>query len=142
MSDSPTIQPEISQPISENLQKLASLFPAAVKDGELDVEALREELGDFAEADASIAHATTLIRDMEARALEPFGHEARARLALARGDERDLFEAQDYLRRVKAIFDAMEDPEIERVDASGSADTVFEAIWRIVKKRLREASEE
>lgn len=49
MSDYPKIQPEISQPISENLQKLASLFPAAVKDGELDVEALREELGDFAE---------------------------------------------------------------------------------------------
>lgn len=49
MSDYPKIQPEISQPISENLQKLADLFPAAVKDGELDVEALREELGDFAE---------------------------------------------------------------------------------------------
>ncbi len=49
MSDYPKIQPEISQPISENLQKLADLFPAAVKDGELDIEALREELGDFAE---------------------------------------------------------------------------------------------
>ena len=49
MSDYSKIQPEISQPISENLQKLASLFPAAVKDGALDAEALREELGDFAE---------------------------------------------------------------------------------------------
>jgi adenine-specific DNA-methyltransferase len=49
MSDYPKIQPKISQPISENLQKLASLFPAAVKDGELDIEALREELGEFAE---------------------------------------------------------------------------------------------
>jgi adenine-specific DNA-methyltransferase len=45
----PKIQPEISQPICENLQKLANLFPAAVKDGKLDIEALREELGDFAE---------------------------------------------------------------------------------------------
>ncbi len=40
---------QLSDPISENLQKLADLFPAAMKDGELDVEALREELGDFAE---------------------------------------------------------------------------------------------
>ncbi|MDF1862131.1 MAG: site-specific DNA-methyltransferase [Verrucomicrobiales bacterium] len=49
MSDYPTVPQEISQPISENLQKLAELFPAAVKDGALDVEALQEELGDFAE---------------------------------------------------------------------------------------------
>ena len=40
---------QLSDPISENLQKLAALFPSAVKDGELDVEALREELGNFAE---------------------------------------------------------------------------------------------
>jgi adenine-specific DNA-methyltransferase len=40
---------QLSDPISENLQKLAALFPAAVKDGMLDVESLREELGDFAE---------------------------------------------------------------------------------------------
>jgi adenine-specific DNA-methyltransferase len=40
---------QLSDPISENLQKLAALFPSAVKDGILDVESLREELGDFAE---------------------------------------------------------------------------------------------
>jgi len=40
---------QLSDPISENLQKLAALFPASVKDGMLDLEALREELGDFAE---------------------------------------------------------------------------------------------
>jgi len=40
---------QISDPISENLAKLAELFPAAVKDGALDVEALRAELGDFEE---------------------------------------------------------------------------------------------
>jgi adenine-specific DNA-methyltransferase len=39
----------ISDPISENLAKLAELFPAAVKDGALDVEALRAELGEFEE---------------------------------------------------------------------------------------------
>lgn len=45
----PRLSQELSQPISENLQKLADLFPAAVKDGALDIEALREELGEFEE---------------------------------------------------------------------------------------------
>tara|TARA_B110001469_G_C9647599_1_gene328272 strand:- start:2547 stop:4526 length:1980 start_codon:yes stop_codon:yes gene_type:complete len=49
MSEHPKAPQELSDPISENLQKLAALFPAAVKDGMLDVESLREELGDFAE---------------------------------------------------------------------------------------------
>jgi len=49
MSEHPKVPQQLSDPISENLQKLAALFPAAVKDGELDIEALREELGDFAE---------------------------------------------------------------------------------------------
>ncbi len=40
---------QIFDPISENLDKLAELFPAAVKDGALDMEALRAELGDFEE---------------------------------------------------------------------------------------------
>jgi len=40
---------QISDPISENLAKLSELFPAAVKDGALDVEALRAELGEFEE---------------------------------------------------------------------------------------------
>jgi len=45
----PRLSQELSQPISENLQKLAALFPAAVKDGALDIDALREELGEFEE---------------------------------------------------------------------------------------------
>lgn len=49
MSELPKVSQKLSDPISENLQKLATLFPAAVKDGELDIEALREELGEFAE---------------------------------------------------------------------------------------------
>lgn len=49
MSDYPKVQQQISDPISENLAKLAELFPAAVKDGALDMEALRAELGDFEE---------------------------------------------------------------------------------------------
>jgi ATP/maltotriose-dependent transcriptional regulator MalT len=50
-------------------------------------------LGEFEEAEASLARAEVLVLDMEARALEPFLHEARARLALARGDERAALEA-------------------------------------------------
>ena len=49
MSDYPKVPQQISDPISENLAKLAELFPAAVMDGALDVEALRAELGDFEE---------------------------------------------------------------------------------------------
>jgi adenine-specific DNA-methyltransferase len=45
----PRVPQELSQPITENLQKLAALFPSAVKDGALDMEALREELGEFEE---------------------------------------------------------------------------------------------
>jgi len=49
MSDYPKVPQQISDPISENLAKLSELFPAAVKDGALDMEALRAELGDFEE---------------------------------------------------------------------------------------------
>jgi adenine-specific DNA-methyltransferase len=37
--------------ISDNVQALASLFPAAVKDGQVDFTALKEELGQFEEVD-------------------------------------------------------------------------------------------
>lgn len=40
---------QISDPVSENLAKLADLFPGAVKDGTLDVDALLAELGEFKE---------------------------------------------------------------------------------------------
>lgn len=36
--------------INENLKKLAGLFPAAIKDGQVDLEALIQELGEFEEA--------------------------------------------------------------------------------------------
>lgn len=49
MPDHPKVQQQISDPISENLARLAELFPESVKDGALDVEALRAELGDFEE---------------------------------------------------------------------------------------------
>ena len=49
MPNYPKVQQEISDPISENLAKLAELFPAAVQDGALNMEALRAELGEFKE---------------------------------------------------------------------------------------------
>ena len=45
----PKVEKEIFNVDNENLQKLASLFPSAVKDGQLDINALKEELGQFEE---------------------------------------------------------------------------------------------
>lgn len=43
------ITQQINNIVSDNVQKLAQLFPSAVKDGEVDFEALKEELGQFTE---------------------------------------------------------------------------------------------
>src|SRR5574344_2357637 len=45
----PKVEKEIFDVNNENLQKLASLFPSVVKDGQLDIDALKEELGHFEE---------------------------------------------------------------------------------------------
>ena len=39
----------INDVVGDNVKKLAQLFPSAVKDGEVDFEALKEELGQFTE---------------------------------------------------------------------------------------------
>ena len=46
------VSQQINDIVGDNVQKLATLFPAAVKDGEVDFEALREELGQFKETTA------------------------------------------------------------------------------------------
>ena len=43
---------QINDVIGDNVKKLAQLFPSAVKDGEVDFEALKEELGLFTEVGA------------------------------------------------------------------------------------------
>jgi adenine-specific DNA-methyltransferase len=43
------LSPEIFDASKENLKKLEALFPSAVKDGQLDLEALKQELGEFEE---------------------------------------------------------------------------------------------
>ena len=41
------IKRDINNVVNDNLKALEQLFPSAVKDGQLDVKALKEELGDF-----------------------------------------------------------------------------------------------
>jgi adenine-specific DNA-methyltransferase len=43
------IKPEIFDATNENIEKLKALFPSAVKDGQLDIDALKQELGEFEE---------------------------------------------------------------------------------------------
>ena len=46
------VSQQINDIVGDNVRKLATLFPAAVKDGAVDFEALREELGQFKEVSA------------------------------------------------------------------------------------------
>ena len=43
------IEPQINDFVGDNVKKLAQLFPSAVKDGQVDFQALKEELGQFEE---------------------------------------------------------------------------------------------
>jgi type III restriction-modification system, mod subunit len=43
------IKRDINNVVNDNLKALEQLFPSAIKDGQLDVKALKEELGDFEE---------------------------------------------------------------------------------------------
>ena len=43
------IKKEINNIVNDNLKALEQLFPSAVKDGQLDIKALKEELGNFEE---------------------------------------------------------------------------------------------
>lgn len=49
MGEYKNVPQEINDVVSDNIKKLAQLFPSAVKDGQLDVNALKEELGTFEE---------------------------------------------------------------------------------------------
>ena len=43
------VKQQMNDIVGDNVRKLAQLFPATVKDGEVDFEALKEELGQFKE---------------------------------------------------------------------------------------------
>lgn len=47
--DYPKVPQEINNIVGDNVKLLAQLFPSAVKDGQVDFEALKEELGQFEE---------------------------------------------------------------------------------------------
>lgn len=47
--DYPKVPQEINNIVGDNVKLLAQLFPSAVKDGQVDLEALKEELGQFEE---------------------------------------------------------------------------------------------
>ena len=49
MGEYKNVPQEINNVVQDNLEKLAQLFPSAVKDGQLDIDALKEELGTFEE---------------------------------------------------------------------------------------------
>ena len=49
--------------VSKAEKKLAQLFPSAVKDGEVDFEALKEELGQFAEVDSEKYELTWAVKN-------------------------------------------------------------------------------
>lgn len=46
------VSQQINDFVGDNIKKLAQLFPAAVKDGKVDFDALKEELGQFQEVDS------------------------------------------------------------------------------------------
>lgn len=46
------VSQQINDIVGDNVKKIAQLFPSAVKDGEVDFEALKEELGEFREVDS------------------------------------------------------------------------------------------
>ena len=46
------VNQQINDVKNDNLEKLEQLFPSAVKDGKVDFEALKEELGEFDEISA------------------------------------------------------------------------------------------
>lgn len=43
------IEPQINDFVGDNVKRLAQIFPSAVKDGQVDFQALKEELGQFEE---------------------------------------------------------------------------------------------
>jgi dTMP kinase len=61
---------------------------------------------------------------------------AMERIEKSRKSAADLFEREDYLEKVKAVFDAMPDPQMVRIDGRASADAVFEKMRDVLTERL------
>ena len=52
MDEIKKVSQQLNDIVGDNIKKLATIFPSVVKDGEVDFEALKEELGSFDEARA------------------------------------------------------------------------------------------
>lgn len=50
MDEMNKVNQQINDIVGDNVKRLAAVFPSVVKDGEVDFEALREQLGDYKEA--------------------------------------------------------------------------------------------
>lgn len=61
---------------------------------------------------------------------------APTRIEKSRGDASNLFEKLEYLRKVKANFDAMTYPEICRIEGSGNVEEVHQKIYSRVRELL------
>lgn len=61
---------------------------------------------------------------------------ARERIESKRQSARDLFEREEYLQKVQAGFDALQDSQLVRIDATQDADAVFERIMSSVRQLL------
>ena len=59
----------INDIVGDNVKKLAQLFPSAVKDGEVDFEALKEELGQYEEVGSEKYELTWAGKRMQKRLL-------------------------------------------------------------------------
>lgn len=59
-----------------------------------------------------------------------------ARVAARGGTPEPAFERADFLARVRTIFDALDRPYLERIDAAGSPDAVEARIAETVQRRL------
>jgi dTMP kinase len=59
------------------------------------------------------------------------------RITIGRGDLLNDFEQEASLQKVAAIFDNLELPYIQRIDASGSIDAVHQAVLQAVTPLLR-----
>jgi dTMP kinase len=59
------------------------------------------------------------------------------RITAGRGDTLNDFEQEATLQKVAAIFDSLELPYIQRIDASGSIESVHQAVMQAVTPLLR-----
>jgi dTMP kinase len=59
-----------------------------------------------------------------------------ARVAARGGTAEPAFERADFLTRVREIFDALDRPYLERVDASGAPDEVEARLAAAIHRRL------